>query len=72
LCNIERIEVIYGPSSVAYGTNAISGIINLVTKNPNDKYLEVSTLAGSFNTVRSILTIVLLINIKNWVFYFLQ
>ena len=32
LSNVERIEVMYGPSSVAYGTNAVSGIINIITK----------------------------------------
>jgi len=32
LANIERVEVVYGPSSVAYGTNAVSGIINIITK----------------------------------------
>ena len=53
LNNIERIEVIYGPSSVAYGTNAISGIINLVTKKPDGRNIEVSTLFGSFNTINS-------------------
>jgi outer membrane receptor for ferrienterochelin and colicins len=30
--NIERIEVIEGPMSVNYGTNALAGAINLITK----------------------------------------
>src|SRR5713226_1465693 len=29
--DIERIEVVRGPGSVLYGTNAFSGVINLVT-----------------------------------------
>ena len=32
LDDIERIEVVRGPGSVLYGTNAFSGVINLVTR----------------------------------------
>jgi len=31
LQNVKQIEVVYGPSSALYGTNAISGIINIIT-----------------------------------------
>lgn len=50
LSNVERIEIIYGPASVAYGTNAVTGIINIVTKNAVDNQLKVSLKTGSFNT----------------------
>ncbi|OFZ29971.1 MAG: hypothetical protein A2437_00755 [Bacteroidetes bacterium RIFOXYC2_FULL_40_12] len=50
LSNVERVEVIYGPSSVAYGTNAITGIINIITKNPTENKAEANVLAGNFNT----------------------
>ena len=30
--NIERVEIIEGPLSVNYGTNALGGVINLITK----------------------------------------
>lgn len=53
LSNVERIEVIYGPASVAYGTNAISGAINIVTKNSLDKQIELNTQEGSFNTINN-------------------
>lgn len=53
LSNVDRIEVLYGPSSVAYGTNAISGIINIITKSALEKNVEISTLIGSFNTAKS-------------------
>ncbi len=33
LQDIDRIEVIHGPGSVLYGTNAVSGIIHIITKN---------------------------------------
>ena len=29
---IERIEVVEGPLSVSYGTNALAGTINLITR----------------------------------------
>jgi outer membrane receptor for ferrienterochelin and colicin len=37
LDDIERIEVVRGPGSVLYGTNAFSGVINLVTRGVEGK-----------------------------------
>jgi len=34
--NIERVEVIRGPGSALYGANAFSGVINVITKKPED------------------------------------
>jgi outer membrane receptor for ferrienterochelin and colicins len=31
---IEKIEIIEGPMSVVYGTDAIGGVINIITRNP--------------------------------------
>lgn len=39
--NVERIEFIEGPLSVQYGTNALAGTINIITKNPSTKALTV-------------------------------
>lgn len=35
--NIARIEVIKGPASALYGSNAIGGVINVITKDPSPK-----------------------------------
>jgi outer membrane receptor for ferrienterochelin and colicins len=49
--SIERIEVIRGPGSVLYGTNAFSGVINIVTLNPKDMpQNEITGGWGSDNT----------------------
>lgn len=51
LDNVERIEIIYGPASVVYGTNAVSGIINIITKKPvTSQGFDLHTHTGSYNT----------------------
>lgn len=42
LSNIERIEIIEGPLSVNYGTNALAGTINLITKKEQNKGILIS------------------------------
>lgn len=32
--NVERVEVLRGPGSVLYGSNAMAGVINVITRNP--------------------------------------
>ena len=51
LANVDRIEVVYGPASVAYGTNAVSGLINIITKSALEGQAKVSSSFGSFNTL---------------------
>ncbi|MCK4305798.1 MAG: TonB-dependent receptor, partial [Candidatus Eisenbacteria sp.] len=46
---IERIEVIKGPGSALYGANAFSGVINIITKSPQDgEGTQVSARAGQY------------------------
>jgi len=36
LTNIKNIEVVYGPASTMYGSNAFLGVINVITKEPSE------------------------------------
>ena len=48
---VERIEIIRGPGSVLYGTNAFAGVIDIITKKPSkDKEGSVAATYGSFKT----------------------
>ena len=50
---IERLEIIRGPGSSLYGSNAFFGVINIITKRGRDlKGAEVSGEAGSFNAYK--------------------
>ncbi|MBS0469571.1 MAG: TonB-dependent receptor [Proteobacteria bacterium] len=50
--NIDRVEVLRGPQSTLYGSDAIGGIVNIVTKRGGDTLfgLDASAEAGSFGT----------------------
>ena len=45
--NIERIEVIKGPASVLYGTDALGGVINIITRQPDFAQAEKWTFSNS-------------------------
>lgn len=52
--NIERIEIVEGPLSAIYGSNAIAGVINLITKKSQKSVVEASVNSyfeniGTFN-----------------------
>lgn len=51
--NIERIEIVKGASSALYGSDAIAGVINIITRKHNEGVmLENKTRYGSHNDVR--------------------
>ncbi|MGB1017426.1 MAG: TonB-dependent receptor [Chitinophagales bacterium] len=41
MSNIERIEIVEGPLSVIYGSNALAGVINLITKKSQKNKYEI-------------------------------
>ncbi|MBZ5856926.1 TonB-dependent siderophore receptor [Flavihumibacter profundi] len=54
LVNVERIEVVKGPTATLYGNCDPGGTINLVTKKPLDtKAAEISLFQGSWNHWRA-------------------
>ncbi|MFH1296400.1 MAG: TonB-dependent receptor [Bacteroidota bacterium] len=49
--NIERIEVLKGPVSAVYGSNAMSGVVNIITEQPSSHLEgEVKAFYGTYNT----------------------
>ena len=54
----ERVEVLRGPASVLYGSNAMGGVINIVTRQLHEEGVKtnVNLGYGSFNTLQSEVT----------------
>lgn len=50
--DVERVEVIRGPGSLLYGSNAMGGVVNIITRDQNKEGVSTSLRAmyGSFNT----------------------
>jgi len=57
LSNIERIEVVRGPQSVLYGTDALGGVVNIITKRMlNPGYETNATVSyGAYNSLHTLL-----------------
>ncbi|MBX2812943.1 MAG: TonB-dependent receptor [Myxococcales bacterium] len=50
--DIERVEIVRGSSSALYGTDAIGGVINIITRKAQESFeAAIRASYGSFNTV---------------------
>lgn len=47
---IDRVEVLRGPQSTLYGSDALAGVVNLITAEPDKNEIAVSGLYGSRRT----------------------
>ncbi len=45
----QRVEILYGPAAAIYGTEAFSGVINIITQNPEEiNGIKLSTSIGNY------------------------
>ncbi len=54
--NLERVEVLRGPASVLYGSDAVSGVVQLITRDrrlPGMPALTLGTRGGTYGTLES-------------------
>ncbi len=48
--NLSRVEVVRGPGSVLYGSDALGGVVNYITRNPSDYIRPGETWGGEAST----------------------
>ncbi|QDR81248.1 TonB-dependent receptor plug domain-containing protein [Sporomusa termitida] len=54
--NIERIEIVRGPNSALYGSDAVGGVINIITKKSVEEKTTLAQDFGTWNDRRTTLT----------------
>ncbi|MDJ0908429.1 MAG: TonB-dependent receptor [Woeseiaceae bacterium] len=47
---IERVEIVKGARSALFGTDAIGGVINVITRRADDSFVDATLGAGSFDS----------------------
>ncbi|MBI2687197.1 MAG: TonB-dependent receptor [Acidobacteria bacterium] len=47
--SLERVEIVRGPATLLYGSNAIGGVVNMITENRSTHNGYLSAMAGSNN-----------------------
>ncbi len=56
--NVKQVEVYKGPGSSLYGSNAMGGVINIITRTPTEPFSASAGISyGTFNTWRSNLSL---------------
>ncbi len=50
--DVEKVEIVRGPASILYGSNAMGGVINVITKKQSEEGIKFNSriLYGSYNT----------------------
>jgi len=56
LTDVERIEVLKGPQSALYGSDAMGGVINIIMRRRTGKSASLTVEGGSYGTRRSTVT----------------
>lgn len=54
LTNVQQVEILNGPASVQYGSDAIGGVIQLITRKPEKTGAEFTTIYGENQTYKTI------------------
>ncbi len=49
--DVDRIEIVRGPSAPLFGPNAVSGVINIITKRSDKTMVNVNAQYGTYGTV---------------------
>jgi iron complex outermembrane receptor protein len=72
LISVDRVEVVRGPATLLYGSNAIGGVVNTISRNENDFHRGLSgyfSTIGGFNNKQAAVSGGLDYGIKNWMLW---